>query len=369
MKILYIITAPDRGGAQTHVLDLIHQLRDAVDVELATGEEGFLTQAVRPLGVPVHLVPSLVRPIRPHKDVRVVRDLVRLIGRVQPDLVHCHSTKAGLLGRIAAHKAAVPGLVTVHGWTFSDGFGWLQRTSGRLFERYVARLGQYIIVVADAQRNLALANTVADPRQLLTIHNGVPAQAPHATPGVPAEPVRVIMVARFQKPKDHLFALKALALLDVPWELELVGDGPLEDEVRAEAKRLKVEQQVRFMGDRNDVPDRLAQAHVFLLTSNSEAFPLSILEGMRAGLPVIATDVGGVRESVVDGETGFLVERGDVAGLRDRLKQCLENPALRAEMGAAGRARFEAHFTQQGMIEQTLATYEMTLAAPVVVSA
>ncbi len=369
MKILYIITAPDRGGAQTHVLDLISQLYHSIEVELATGGEGFLTEAVRALGVKVHLVPTLVRPIRPHKDIRLVRDLGQLIQEVQPDLVHCHSTKAGLVGRLAAHKKSVPGLVTIHGWTFSDGFGQLQRNTGRFLERYVAGFGQHIIVVADAQKELALAHKIASPNQLVTIHNGILDHEARALPGESVIVPRIIMVARFQKPKDHLFAVRALAGVDVPWELEFVGDGPLEAEVKEEVNRLNLSKRVRFMGNRDDVPERLAQAHIFLLASNSEAFPLSILEGMRAGLPVISSNVGGVAESVIESETGFLFERRDMEILRTRLRACLSDPALRAAMGAAGRRRFETHFTQQRMIEKTLEMYEACIQSPVVLSA
>jgi glycosyltransferase involved in cell wall biosynthesis len=111
-----------------------------------------------------------------------------------------------------------------------------------------------------------------------------------------------------------------------------------------------------------DVPDILASAHIFALSSNWEGFPLSILEAMRAGLPVIASDVGGVAEAVADGRTGFLVNPGDLDTFRSRLLSLVESPGLRAQMGWAGRERYEAHFAVEGMLNRTLAVYRLAAA-------
>nr|WP_297861133.1 glycosyltransferase [Meiothermus sp.] len=170
------------------------------------------------------------------------------------------------------------------------------------------------------------------------------------------------MVARFAVPKDHGLLLQALAdLQEQPWEVELIGDGPMQSLAEEQAARLGIGDRVRFLGARKDVAECLAQAHIFVLASNYEGFPLSILEAMRAGLPVVASNVGGVAEAVIDGETGFLVPRGDVHALRSRLAQLIENPQLRTQMGMAGRARYKAHFTLEQMLEKTLAVYEKVL--------
>ncbi|WP_297853548.1 glycosyltransferase [Meiothermus sp.] len=170
------------------------------------------------------------------------------------------------------------------------------------------------------------------------------------------------MVARFAVPKNHGLLLQALAgLQERPWEVELIGDGPLQSFAEEQAIRLGIRNRVHFVGARTDVAERLAQAHIFVLTSNYEAFPLSILEAMRAGLPVVASNVGGVAEAVIDGETGFLVPRGDLQALRSRLAQLIDNPQLRRQMGMAGRARYEAHFTLEQMLDKILAVYEKVL--------
>jgi glycosyltransferase involved in cell wall biosynthesis len=141
------------------------------------------------------------------------------------------------------------------------------------------------------------------------------------------------------------------------WELDLIGDGPLLPEAQALARELGIGGRVRFWGQRMDVAERLAEAQVAALITNWEGFPRSILEAMRAGLPVVASGVGGVAESVRDGETGFVVAQGDALGLQRRLKQLLDDPGLRITMGRSGRVRYESHFTLSHTVEKTLSVY------------
>jgi glycosyltransferase involved in cell wall biosynthesis len=170
------------------------------------------------------------------------------------------------------------------------------------------------------------------------------------------------MVARFSPQKDHFLLLRALAgLRGLPWELCLVGGGEREEAVRREALRLGLGGRVRFFGERRDVPEILAGAHVFVLASRWEGLPLTVLEAMRAGLPVVAADVGGVREAVAHGETGLLFPRGDAGALRRCLELLIAGPAERARLGAAGYARWQKEFTLERMLKETEAVYRAVL--------
>ena len=167
------------------------------------------------------------------------------------------------------------------------------------------------------------------------------------------------MVARFGAQKDHPTLLRALAgLLDLPWEIDLIGDGELMGQTQAMAAELGLANRIHFLGQRRDVDELLARAQASILATNWEGFPLSILEAMRAGLPVVATEVAGIAESVRDGETGYLVPRGDVEVLRDRIRRLLADADLRTRLGANGRKRFEGHFTLPLFVQNTLAVYE-----------
>ncbi len=173
------------------------------------------------------------------------------------------------------------------------------------------------------------------------------------------DPARLIMVARFSEPKDQLLLLRALAGLgtEADFEVLFAGEGELEPRVCEAAEKLGLAPQVRFLGTRSDVPTLLARAQVFVLASRWEGFLLTIVGAMRAGLPVVASDVGGSREAVVEGKTGFLVARGDAEMLRDRLRRLLLDAELRARMGVAGHARFNKYFTLQQMLSKTKQVY------------
>lgn len=362
MKILYVITRSEIGGAQAVVLAYLRSLRDSVDLALATGEEGFLANEARALGVAVFVVPGLVSEISPRLDWRAVRALYHIIRAYKPDLVHAHSSKAGLLGRLASSVAKVPAVFTAHGFAFTENAGALRRIMAILSEWTAARLGSAVIAVSDYDGDLAVRCRVLARDEVCVIHNGIADVSFRATPAIEPQ-VNIVMVARFATQKAHDCLLHALNGLQGNFKLWLIGEGPNIDQVRADSVKLGLGDRVVFMGARNDVPELLAKAHLFVLASNYEGLPISILEAMRAGLPVVATDVGGVRECVRDQETGFLVCRGDVGELRTRLFDLIASSALRERMGQAGRRLYEAEFTEAVMIQKSMEVYEAVLAA------
>jgi glycosyltransferase involved in cell wall biosynthesis len=175
----------------------------------------------------------------------------------------------------------------------------------------------------------------------------------HAPDRVPT----IVMVARFTEVKDQCTLLHAFAKTRTEARLRLVGDGPLRLQCVALARSLGIEKRVEFLGDRGDVPSILADADIFVLASKAEMFPISILEAMRAGLPVIASNVGGVHELVIHGETGVLVKSQSVDSLLDALNLMIANPKLRARLGQEARRCFlSAHLSTQ-MEDETRTVY------------
>ncbi len=228
-------------------------------------------------------------------------------------------------------------------------------------EWLAARTGGDIICVSGYDRQLARRYAIAPDVRLHTVWNGIEDVAERAKPGANAIPV-IIMVARFAAPKDHALLLRAVAMIgDLPCRLRLVGDGPLLPEAKLLASNLAIEDRVEFMGSRTDVTALLGKADIFVLASRFEGLPISILEAMRAGLPVVASNVGGVPE-LVNEETGILVVQEDVAALAEALKRLLGDPALASGMGAKGRERYEKDFRAIAMIEKTLTIYQACLA-------
>jgi glycosyltransferase involved in cell wall biosynthesis len=358
MRVLYLITRADLGGAQVHLLDLLVGFRNTIDPVVAAGEEGFFTESARRLRIPCHIVPHLVHAVNPGNDWRATRETVALIRALNPDVVHAHTSKAGVIGRMAAWWTGKPSVFTAHTWCFAEGTSWKWRLVGVPSEKIAGRVGSVIINVSDANRRLAIQRGIGRPGRVLRIWNGIADASQRARPGAPGLPT-IVMVARFVPQKNQALLLRAVSGIDCPLRVLFVGDGPNEPELQEEARQLGIEDRVQFLGSRRDVADILSSAHIFALPSNWEGFPLSILEAMRAGLPVIASEVGGVAEAVIDGLTGFLVAPDDLETFRSRLLSLLENPAMRARMGRAGRERYEANFTLEGMLNRTMAVYRM----------
>lgn len=360
MKIVYVITRPERGGAQSHLLELLRGLPDPLQALLVSGVDLdlFLVEEARALGIRTEFLPTLVPPISPLNDLRAVWALYRIFRRERPALVHAHSSKAGLLARIAARLAGLPSVFTAHGWAFTEGAGWGRRALALGLERLAARLGTRIIAVSEYDRSLGLRLGVGRTDRVVTIHNALCDGDPLlSTSNQAGQPFRVAMVARFAPPKDQALLLRAAA--QVP-EVQVVflGDGPRRAEAQALATSLG--SNAEFLGSRSDVPKVLAGCHAFALVSNFEGFPISTLEGMRAALPVIVSEVGGAAEALQGGPegVGLTVPRGDLEALVTALRTLADNPQRAARMGRAARALFLERFTVPQMLERTWAVYE-----------
>jgi glycosyltransferase involved in cell wall biosynthesis len=364
LRIVYIITkASPIGGAQIHVRDLAAAVAaQGHSPTVITSGSGTFIDDLRQLEIPVLVLRHLTTPIRPLSDLRALGEVRSALATLNPDLIAAHSSKAGILARLAARSLRVPVVFTVHGWAFTPGVPPLQAALYRQVERLVGPLASRIITVSEYDRRLGLAARVAPEDRLVTVHNGMPDVPPELRADPARSPARLVMVARYGAQKDHPTLLRALAdLRQHPWELDLIGDGPSMGQTEALATELGLAGRVRFLGQRTDVDRILAAAQVSLLVTNWEGFPLSILEAMRAGLPVVASSVGGVAESVRDGESGYLIPRADVPHLRDRIERLLTDPALRARLGAAGRARFVRDFTLSASVARTLGVYRAAL--------
>jgi glycosyltransferase involved in cell wall biosynthesis len=361
-SILYIITRAVRGGAQTHLLDLASAMRRDFEVAVATGEEGFLTRACRDRNIRVHILPHLRRPIRPVADVSAFWEICRLIRRLQPDLIHAHTSKAGFLGRLAGHVFGVPAVYTVHGGLFGPaGLSNFGRLLGSPCERIAASWCARLITVCHEGARLAQSWRIKLPSKIVTIHNGIRDNLDRADLS-PDHPPVITMVARFCEPKDQSTLLRAFANIPAGPRLRLVGGGPLLESCKKLAGELGIPDRVDFLGDRDDVPSLLAGSDVFVLATKFEMFPISVLEAMRAGLPVIASRVGGIGEVVEHGETGLLVPTGSASALAQALTRVVENFSLRVNLGRAARKRFTESFLLEAQVERTRSLYLEVLA-------
>jgi len=361
VRIAYVITRADAvGGASIHLRDLARAMIErGGEAMVFVGGEGPVTAQLEAAGIPFRSLRFLRRSVHPLRDMRALEELGRALGEFAPELVSAHTAKAGWIGRAVAARRGWPVLYTPHGWAIGDRLGPAQGLVFRWAERVAAGWASGIVCVSEYERELALRAGIAGAEKLHVIYNGVRdiPETWRAEPG--ANPVRMVSVARLEAPKDFRTLLKALAALrSLDWELELIGDGPLEREVREVAARGGIAERVRLLGYQAEPAIALARAQIFVLSSRSEGFPRSILEAMRAGLAVVASNVGGVSEAVAEGATGLLVPAGNAEALSGALRKLIGDAAERKRMGHAARLTYEGRFGFERMFRKTVALYD-----------
>lgn len=364
MKIAYIVTRADAvGGASIHVRDLAQaMLNRGHQAIVLVGGRGPVTDQLAAAGVPFRSMSFLERPIHPARDLRALAELTAVLRHLQPDLVSTHTAKAGWIGRAACARLGLPAIYTPHGLSIGDRVSAPLGAAYTLAERIAAKWTSTIICVCEHEKRLALSKGVAAEEKLCVLANGVGDVPPELRANPGESPARICSIARFESPKDHSTLLRALASLgSQPWQLDLIGDGPLQPGIRRLARSLGIAGRIRFLGYQPDPARLLGRTQLFVLSSRSEGLPRSVLEAMRAGLPVVASDVGGVGEAVTHGVTGLLVPRQDPGALAAALGELMANPSERQRLGAAARRAFETCFRLECMVEKTARVYDTVL--------
>lgn len=359
MKILYLITRSDvMGGASVHLLDLALGVKKlGHEVTILVGGTGVFNEQAERLGLNVISLPSLIRDINPLLDFKAYFEIKAAIKLYSPDIIHLHSSKAGVLGRLVSTSLNIPSVFTAHGWSFTEGISTKKRLVYSWVERFMAERVNKIITVSEYDRQLALSNRVGKPLLITTIHNGVTDNSVHSKP--PSKnTTNLIMVARFDAQKNQLFLIKALKEIEhLNFKMRFVGSGLELNTSKLMVKTLQLDKKIEFLGERSDVPSLLSQSNVFLLLSNWEGLPLTILEAMSQSLPVIASNVGGVSEAFIDKKQGYLISRDNTVELVDALTLLINSDKLCLNMGKAGRAYYEKNFTVEKMISKTVSVY------------
>lgn len=364
-RVVQVITRWVPGGARAVVRRLLDALPAAeFEQVLVTGAEGDDEPgAVR--------IPHLVREVSPRRDARAALALARLFLRLRPRVVHAHTYKAGVLACGAARVAGVPAVVfTPHGHIFEPGarIPGVPEPGRRLGAlRWVTRAAQScahrVTALSEADLRDQLRLGLSPPSKYVVIPNGIDVDRFHAPPrGDGAGPV-VGAVGRFTSEKGHEVLVEAFSRVRrrLPGaRLILVGSGELESELRGRVARLGLDGSVTFAGAR-DASEMLPGFDVFVQPSNYESQGLAILEAMAAGRPVVATDVGGVRGVVRDGETGILVPRGDAPAMAEAIVRLAESPGLGRRLADRARAWVRERFAAGRMVDAYAALYRRLL--------
>lgn len=377
--VCHIITKLELGGAQQNTLFTVAHLDPAkFRPILITGEPGLLDGEARKLpGVEFHQIPSMVREIRPLEDLRALFALTRLLRRLKPAIVHTHSSKAGILGRVAARLAGVPVIVhSIHGYGFTRFQSFPVRRMLMALECLAAKITTRFFAVSEANRRLGVELGLFPDDRCVVIRSGVDLAAIRKT-GVdttakkrelglePGRPV-VGMVAPMKPqkaPLDFVRVAARVAAKKPETQFLFVGDGDLREAMEADIARLDLMKSFRLAGWRRDVPAIMRCLDVFVLTSLWEGLPRVYLEALASGVPVVGTRVDGASEVVRDGVNGYLLAPGDVQGLADRVLSLLANPTLAADMGRRGES-LPQEFDIHDMVRRQEEEYDRLLAGP-----
>lgn len=370
VRVLMVVR-PAAGGMKEHVLVLARGLiARGHAVEIAAPATSDVAEAARAEGLVVHGI-GLVGPLHPLADPRAAGELARIIRAGGFDVVHAHGFKAGFVGRLAAWRAGGrPIVVTVHNHVLSrTDTSAAARWRYRVVERALSGLVSRYIAVSDSIARELTAGFGLPAGKVVTIHNGIdtaPFLAPQdrvaarAALGV-AEGAQVVGVAaRFsaQKGLRHLVAAVPELVRRRPGiRVVIGGSGPLERSLREQAVALGVADAILWPGQIADMPRFLAALDVYVSPAETEAFGLGLIEAGAAGVPVVATRVGGVPEVVLDGDTGLLVAAGDPQALAAAVLALLGDAKTAARLAAAGRARAASSFSPERMVDATLAVY------------
>jgi len=378
MRVLHVITRLIIGGAQENTIASVLGLRQksGLDVRLLSGPtegpEGSLESEFAAAPDALTVIPDLTRPIHPWKDWLALRRLIREFQSQQADIVHTHSGKAGILGRVAAARAQVPIIIhTIHGPSFGPFQGAVANWLFRAAERYASRVTTHFVAVADAMTRQYLAAGIGQPDQYTTIRSGFPL-GPYLSAtndlalrmkwGLAQDDFVVGKIARLFKLKGHddLFAIAPELVSKCPkMKFLLVGDGPWRDRFKRRAAALGLQKHFVFTGlaRPGEIPNLVGIMDAVIHLSRREGLPRALPQGLAASKPVVAYDCDGAGEVCLQNQTGFLVRPGDRAELARRSLQLAGDGALRERLGRRGQQLVREQFSVEKMVDDLYALY------------
>ena len=367
IKVAHIITRFDKGGSSENTfLTVVGLDKEKYDVILIKGlslesEMGVrearsvkdnLTEVER-CGIRILTISELVRKISPLYDLKAFVSLIKIFLKEKPHIVHTHTSKAGILGRWAAFFAKVPIIVhTPHGHVFWGYFGKCKTSFYIILEKLTACITDKIIALTEQEKKDHLRFRIAPEDRFLVVHSGINLDKFFNTSvdtavikrklGIPESNLVVGTAGRLTPVKGHKYLIKAaekIVKIGLDTTFVFLGDGELLDELKNMTSMLGIEENVKFLRWRQDVAEVMSTFDIFVLPSLNERMGRVLVEAMAMGKPIVASNVGGISDLVVDGKNGFLVPAGDVETMVVRINDLLESAEKRRKKGKYGKLR------------------------------
>jgi glycosyltransferase involved in cell wall biosynthesis len=382
MRVVHLITRLILGGAQENTLLTVEdQRRDWEDEATlitgpAIGPEGSLIERAWANSVDLRIIPELRREIHPGRDWQSYREMIRLLKELRPEIVHTHSSKAGVLGRAAAWKLGLPCVHTIHGSPFHPYQGAAAYHCYRLAEKWAARRCDLLISVCDAMTDQYVAAGVAPREKFVTVYSGMEVEPflnpPRSRERVRAElgfaPEHVVVgkVARLFELKGHEYVIEAARTVisqNRNVRFLFVGDGLLREELNRRIAEYGLADHFRFTGlvPPERVPELIGAMDIVVHASLREGLARVLPQALIAGRPVVSYDVDGAREVAIPGETGFLLPPKSVTDTVEAILALAGDPAMRDRFGKMGRDRFTDQFRHQTMTRRLREIYAQVI--------
>ena len=373
INLLYVITKLELGGAQKQLLSLISHLnRERFSPFLFTAKDGLLLpEALSINGLRIKRSRFLERPINPLKDLLALIEIYFFIKKNKIEIVHTHSSKAGILGRWAARLANVPVIVhTIHGWPFHQWQNPIIRQFYIFLEHLTAKVTHSLVAVCEHDIEKGIKFKISGRRKYTLIHYGIDKEKftdynnflnKREELNINPNQAVVGMVACLKpqkSPQDYIKAVSLVIKLFPRTKFLLIGDGILRPKIERLIKRLKLNEYIMLTGWRKDIPQLLSTIDIFVLTSLWEGLSIAVLEALASKKPVVATSTGGIAEIIRERQNGFLIPPKNINLLADRLITLLRDDALRNKMAEEAKNSIGLEFSLGHMVNRTQGLYE-----------
>jgi glycosyltransferase involved in cell wall biosynthesis len=366
-KILYVITKSNWGGAQRYVFDLASGLSGDFEAVVALGGDGALKNRLEEAGIRTISLPFLTRDIKLFSDFLVLKNLVTLFKKERPDIIHLNSSKIGGLGALAGRIAKVPNIIfTAHGWAFREERPEFQKLAIKILSWMTALWSHSVITVSERDRREALAFPFVKNKMVL-IHNGV-SESDFLGKSVArkilyekdtAESLWVGAIGELHKNKGHKYAIEAFSEIQLKHNIIffIIGEGEERNSLEKMIADLGLQSKVILLGNKNNAVSFLPAFDVFLFPSVKEGLPYTVLEAGLAGLPVIASAVGGIPEVIADMESGILVRPKSPEEIAKAFNFLLSHKKETSSFGKKLYANVKKNFSFKKMLHETIAVY------------
>lgn len=363
-KFLYILTKSDLGGVSKYLLEIVIHLPKNIEPYFIMSTPGYLSEELEKLGYKenIFFVPMTNSMINLSLHIKSNLETLKIVHKIKPDIIHCNSMTGGIVGRVCGSLAKVPVIFTAHGWTFSGGYLKLKLLFYEILEIILSFLTKKIICVSEYDRQIALKIMPFCKNKIVTIHNGISdIEEKYRKKEFSKDKLKVVMITRFSWPKNPYDLINVISDLNnegLNIEFDLYGYGYEEQKVKNLIKSLKNKN--ISLKSKIEHPEYILKDYdVYALISDKEGLPIGIIEALRAGLPIIVSDVGGCKELVKS--NGYIVKIKSINDLKRALNNLYNNKESLYKLGANSRLLYETKFNSNKMITNTKKIYEEVL--------